>query len=411
MKILALSHFLRFGGAQVSTVEFFDFLENQVELKITACDSIDIRHVIDFKNFEIYKVPCKIAGKYPAMNIEKLRKLIEVTDIVWITDVEYTVSPLIKRIKKVPIVAHLHSYALICPWWGALYRAKETCHERCSIWRITQCKQGINQEFAQIGLLNTLKADIYWLLDFIKAPLDFLEWKSYVNYDLYRSIDGFMPVSQALWHLYVEHVPDFRYKSSVVIYNLVTEPLKHVNPRVDEPYEDFIFYASGSDPFKGPHILLNAWQDISREFRDLKLYMIGCKNTWVEDKARRMNLRNIIFTEKLPPHEHYHLMYEAKAVAMPSIWPEPYGRIPVEANRLGVPAIVSDRGALPEIIEDNTTGIVTKANSDDLAEAIAKVVSHSWDRGKIIENTWKRINPSNIISKMLKFFETILSEM
>jgi glycosyltransferase involved in cell wall biosynthesis len=96
---------------------------------------------------------------------------------------------------------------------------------------------------------------------------------------------------------------------------------------------------------------------------------------------------------------------------MPSLVPEAFGRIPVEANRLGVPAIVNDRGALPEIIEDNVTGIVTKANSNDLAKAIAKVVSNSWDRSKIIEECLKRINPHNIVSKMLDFFEMVSNRM
>jgi glycosyltransferase involved in cell wall biosynthesis len=407
MKILALSHFLWLGGAQISDAEFFNLLKNLAELKIIVCDSIDIKHVLNSKKIEIYKVPCKITGKYPTMNIEKLWKLIEWADIVWITDVEYIVSLRIKRIKNVPLIAHLHSYALICPWWGALYRSKEACLKRCSIWKIIRCKQGINQEFARIGLLNTAKADIYWLLDFVKAPLDFLEWKRHVNYDLYRSIDGFMPVSRVLWDIYIEHFSEFKYKPSIVVYNPVTEPLKYVDPRINEPYKDFIFYASGSDPFKGPHLLLEAWQEISKEFRDLKLYMVGCKNTWIEDKARRMNLQNTVFTEKLPPREYYYLMYRAKAAVMPSIWPEPFGRIPVEANRLGVPVVVTNRGALPEIIDDGVTGIVTEANSDSLTEAIAKVISYNWDRGNIIENTWKRINPHNIVLKMLDFFEMI----
>jgi glycosyltransferase involved in cell wall biosynthesis len=411
MKILALSHFLWFGGAQISNIEFFDLLKNLAELKIIICDSTDIRYVIDSKKIEIYKIPCKTIRKYPIMNIEEISKLVEWADIVWITDVEYIVSPRIKRLKNVPLIAHLHSYALICPWWGALYRSKETCLKRCSIWRITRCKQGINQELARIGLLNHAEADIYWLLDLVKAPLDFLEWKRYVNYDLYKSIDGFMPVSQALLNVYVKHFPEFKCKPSMVIYNPVIEPLKYVNPRINEPYKDYILYASGSDALKGPHLLLKAWQEVSKEFRDLELFMIGCKNTWIEEKAHKMNLKNIIFAERLPSREYYHLMYKAKAVVMPSIWPEPFGRIPVEANRLGVPAIVSNRGALPEIIEDGVTGVVSEASSDSLAEAIVEVISRSWDRGKIIENTWKRINPHNIILKMLDFFEMILSRM
>jgi glycosyltransferase involved in cell wall biosynthesis len=412
MRILALAHGLGFGGAQISTLEFLEDLRGRLDLKLLVCSGADENFTSNATSMGIgvYHAPCRVIKGYPIMNINNAKDLIKWADIAWITDVEYLSVLSIKQTRNIPIVAHIHSYALICPWWGALYGFSEPCLSKCSAWRITRCKQGINLELAKIGLLSSARAGLYRLLDFVKGPLDYYEW-SRLMCGVVESIDGFIAVSKTVWNTHVSHLPGLGSKPSSIVCNLVTEPLRYIRPDPREPYGDYVFYASGSNPLKGPHILLNAWQDISREFRDLKLYMIGCKNTWVEDKARRMNLRNIIFTEKLPPHEHYHLMYEAKAVAMPSIWPEPYGRIPVEANRLGVPAIVSDRGALPEIIEDNTTGIVTKANSDDLAEAIAKVVSHSWDRGKIIENTWKRINPSNIISKMLKFFETILSEM
>lgn len=40
----------------------------------------------------------------------------------------------------------------------------------------------------------------------------------------------------------------------------------------------------------------------------------------------------------------------ARVHLAPSIWPEPFGRIPVEAGHHGVPTIASDRGGLPEAV-------------------------------------------------------------
>jgi glycosyltransferase involved in cell wall biosynthesis len=93
---------------------------------------------------------------------------------------------------------------------------------------------------------------------------------------------------------------------------------------------------------------------------------------------------------------------------MPSIWPEPFGRIPVEANRLGVPAVVTNRGALPEIVKDGTTGIITEADSDSLANAIARAISREWDRNTIMRRSFELINPTSIIDELIKFFERIL---
>jgi len=64
--------------------------------------------------------------------------------------------------------------------------------------------------------------------------------------------------------------------------------------------------------------------------------MIGCKDSWVEKYAKRLGLSNVIFLDKLPPNDNYYrVMYKARAVVMPSIVPETFGRIPIEANKLG----------------------------------------------------------------------------
>ncbi len=406
---MAVASSLWFGGAQVATLEFLDLLRSRVRLKVLTCDGADPKFLeaLGAMGVEAYRVPCRTLLSYPMLAIGQAQKLVEWADAVWITDVEYSIAPEIKKIRKVPIVAHIHSYAVICPWWGALYGFREPCFEKCSAWRITRCKQEINLELAKIGLLGDTRAKLYWLLDFVKGPLDFFRWSELMN-GVVESIDGFIAVSKALWDIHVRHLPSLSSKPFSIVYNLVTEPLKYVKPDPHEPYGDYILYASGSNILKGPHILLEAWQEVSKEFKDLKLYMVGCRDTWVERKARQMNLRNIEFMERLPPDRRYfYLMYKAKAVVMPSLVPEAFGRIPVEANRLGVPAIVTNRGALPEIIEDGITGTVTKANSNDLAEAITKTLSRDWDRGAIIGRVSERINPNDIINELLRFFEKI----
>ena len=98
-----------------------------------------------------------------------------------------------------------------------------------------------------------------------------------------------------------------------VVYNPVTEPLNYVKPDPNEPHDNYVVYASGSNPIKGSHILLEARSTVSRELRDLRLYMVGCKGSW-EGLAKEMNLKNIVFTAKLPPKIYYHLMYRARGL-------------------------------------------------------------------------------------------------
>jgi len=414
MKILAISHFLWFSGAQISTLEFLNEVKYKVkdydiELKVVICKGSD--NITALKpsliHIEYYEVPCQTIMGYPIMDIESVQKLIEWANVVWITDEIYLVASRVKRLRRVPIVAHLHSYALICPWWAAFYGFREMCSRRCSPWRIVKCKQSVNLERSRIGLLSDGRARIYWLLDFIKGPFDFFRWRKLMD-GVLDGIDGFIAVSKTTRDIHVEHLPELESKSSAVIYNPVTEPLKYIRPDPGEPYGNYLLYASGSNPVKGPHLLLEAWSAVSKEFRDLRLYMVGCKNSWVENIAKKMNLKNVVFTEKLPSETYYQLMYRARAVVMPSLWPEPFGRIPVVANRLGVPAVVSSAGGLPETIVDGVTGYVFKSSdSEELAEKVAKVLERDFDRGSIVKHSYERVNPQREIEKIIRFFEEV----
>lgn len=52
------------------------------------------------------------------------------------------------------------------------------------------------------------------------------------------------------------------------------------------------------------------------------------------------------------------LVAGARAVVVPSEWDETFGLVVVEAMAVGVPAIVSRRGALPELVTDGVDGLV-----------------------------------------------------
>jgi glycosyltransferase involved in cell wall biosynthesis len=408
MRVLALAHGLGFGGAQISTLEFLEGLRGKLDLKLLVCNGVDkIASDAASMGIEVYHTSCRVIDGYPIMNINNAKTLLEWADIAWITDVEYLSVLSIKQTRNIPIVAHIRSYALICPWWGALYGFREPCLRRCSAWRITRCKQGINLELAKIGLLSSTRARLYWLLDFVKGPLDFFRWFKLMG-GVVESIDGFVAVSKDLWDVHVNHLPSLGSKLFNIVYNPVTEPLRYVKPDPHEPYSDYVLYASGSNPIKGPHLLLKAWSTVSREFRDLKLCMVGCKGSWVERLAKKTNLGNVVFFSRLPPDEYYRLMYEARAVVMPSIWPEPFGRIPVEANRLGAPAVVSSAGGLPEVIVDGVTGYTFRAGDvSDLAEKVMRVLEKDFDRGEVMRYSYERINPQREVEKLIEFFESV----
>jgi glycosyltransferase involved in cell wall biosynthesis len=414
-KIIALSSLLWKGGAQIANLEFFELLKLYpgLELKVIVCNNMDNELITLLNSIEIptIKVPCNSISKYPLMDLRMAEKVVKEADIVWITDIEYPIIPYIKayakeKRKKLPIVVYLHSYALICPHWNAVYGLTQICLEKCTPYKIARCEQNINLKLLELGILNNVPSKLY---GFIKSVLNFFRWKYLVG-DLINHIDGFIAPSREAWNIYVRHVYELKNKPYAIIRNPVIEPLKYVKPDPDEHYDNYVIYASGYNVAKGPHTLLEAWFKLSRELKDIRLYMIGCKGSWVEAMAKRMNLNNVIFFGRLPSEEYYYLLYKAKVAVMPSIWPETFGRIPVEANRLGVPAVVSSAGGLPETIVDGVTGYIFEAgDADDLAEKVLRVLEKDFDREEIIKHSYGKINPQREVEKLVNFFESVVS--
>jgi glycosyltransferase involved in cell wall biosynthesis len=62
----------------------------------------------------------------------------------------------------------------------------------------------------------------------------------------------------------------------------------------------------------------------------------------------------------------------AIALLTPLDWPEPFGLVMIEAMACGTPVIAYDRGAVPEVVEDEVTGFVVEGE-DSAVKAVAKV--------------------------------------
>jgi glycosyltransferase involved in cell wall biosynthesis len=403
MNLLAVASSLWFGGAQVATLEFLDLLRSRVRLKVLTCEEGDAKflNVLGAMGIETYRVPCRTSSGYPILAIEQAQKLVEWADAVWIADVEYSVAPRIKRIKNVPVVAHIHSYALVCPWWGAMHGLREVCTARCSAWRIVGCKQGINRELARVGLLDGVRAGAYWLLDFGKGPLDYVRWRRIID-SVVDSVDVFVAVSNATRDIVVSHLPEVRDRVEVVYNPAAHRPWRYVSS-LPERRGNYIFYAGGANLNKGPHILLRAFKLLREWGVDVELVMTGTAGTWVEALARRYGVgQRVRFLEKLPEGEYFRLMASARVTAMPSIWPEPFGIVAVESISLGVPVVASQLGGIPEIV--GKYGGTTLPQPAKVATAILAVWERNYNREEMKAYAYKKFGPESL-EKIIQIFE------
>ncbi len=181
VKLLILSHGLWYGGAQVTLLNYLQLLRDRVSLIMVVCEGANQSFINDVKTLgiTIVNVPCRLIQGLPLIYVDSAKSILKDVDLIWISDIEYLSAIELKRIVNKPIVAHLHSYALVCPWWALSYRLHEVCLRNCKddYARFILCKVGRNSVRSEIEYYeyNAIKK----LVTFIKGPLDFYQYRSF----------------------------------------------------------------------------------------------------------------------------------------------------------------------------------------------------------------------------------------
>ncbi|GEM_PF-1759353 len=144
---------------------------------------------------------------------------------------------------------------------------------------------------------------------------------------------------------------------------------------------------------KGAFPLLESVSIVARRTKALFLFA----GTVGVAKEVKLRMKQKIFRSNvkfLGPVDHKTLTNYYKnssVVVMPSIYPEAFGRVALEALSLDVPVVVSDRGGLPEIVEDRITGRVVDVAPDSLSEAIINVLNNEKEYKQNIQKAFKRL--------------------
>ena len=69
--------------------------------------------------------------------------------------------------------------------------------------------------------------------------------------------------------------------------------------------------------------------------------------------------------------------------------------ITLEAMSAGLPVVATNRGALPELIENNRTGLLVEYNSYKIAEVIVNVINNKEKSNKLGKNAKQYISNNN----------------
>jgi glycosyltransferase involved in cell wall biosynthesis len=150
------------------------------------------------------------------------------------------------------------------------------------------------------------------------------------------------------------------------------------------PPEPHVAFLGRMTKLKGGDLLIRAVRHAAdRLSRPIELTMIGDgpqRREW-EALASRLNVA-ATFTGWLSGGDRWRPLRRASLIALPSLWPEPFGLVGLEAGALGVPAVAIAAGGVGQWLRDGVNGVAvpSPATERSLGDALASVLA---DREKL----------------------------
>jgi glycosyltransferase involved in cell wall biosynthesis len=124
-----------------------------------------------------------------------------------------------------------------------------------------------------------------------------------------------------------------------------------------------------------------------------------------EQVAPRIDGDRVRFVGAVGPDERSELLGGAHALLHLISFDEPFGYSVVEAMACGTPVIAIDRGSMPELIVDGTTGFLV----EDVAGAVATVAAAAaLDRKAIRAHAVARFGVERMVDAYVEVYETLL---
>ncbi len=269
-------------------------------------------------------------------------------DLVHVHNTLAVLSPAVLRAASgcgVPVVQTLHNYRLVCPS-AVLFREGRLC---------TSC----------VGRALPLPGVVHGCYRDSRAATGVVAAGAAVHGALgtwRRHVDAFITLS--------------RFSRDVFAEAGLADDRLHVKPNFVDPDLGPGSGAAGTLLFvgrltaeKGVRTLLDALDRLAERAPSTVLLGDGPLASEVAERVEALSTTT--WLGQVSAAEVARRMGEAAALVVPSEWPEPFGRVAVEALARGTPVIAARSGALPELVDHGRTGrLFTSGDADALASEI-----------------------------------------
>lgn len=230
--------------------------------------------------------------------------------------------------------------------------------------------------------------DLYWLHEFVPDRLQYRRVFRWFE----RRIGTFVCVSRAV-AVSLRNL-GIREAKILVIHNGVTDPAGLTNV-AGLPSSRFRIGIVGQvGRWKGHDDLLEALALVRRTHTSAELHIFGKGDSRYREELERRST-DLGLSECVTWHDFVSDRRDVYAnldvCVMPSRTMEPFGLSALEAGFFCMPAIVTRRGGLPEIIEHEVNGLLVEAERpDQLAEALIRLIEEPTLRRRLGANARQR---------------------
>ncbi|MEK6950173.1 MAG: glycosyltransferase family 4 protein [Nanoarchaeota archaeon] len=327
---------------------------------------------------------------FPRSIIKEVKILAAETsfDLIHCLGTSIIAAPHLKKWNK-PLFATIESYPTLCPKGDRLYQGTKECKLVCTLPHFLRCQAKSNE----IGKMKNR-----WYLKYNVPLLLYIYW-------YYRRLNTALPhcqltaISTYVQKLLAQH----QIHRVTVIPNIIDR----------EKFSSFgfssfpklrILYLGSLIESKGPQILLEAIRGIE------------CRCDLYGDGILKERLSRFIEQQHLDaqihaavPQENVPALYaQADLVVFPSLWPEPFGRIALEAQASGVPLIASATGGIPELVSPGKGLLVEPGNSEELRRAIMTFLGRR--KGEITPVGLQHYSSKAVVSALLSLYQRAVQD-
>lgn len=261
----------------------------------------------------------------------------------------------IKRKTKIPLIHTMHDYGLICPK-KTLENATHGCFSICDSPLTRNCVRCAVESYGPY-----------------KSLLTFLGVRN--TFRIMNEVDKFIAVSDYVKRVHLSRLP-IAEDRIVVVPNFYKKEVINGEDTLELP-EDFILFVGALFPSKGIEVLISAYKELSVV---TKLVIMGFR---VRPYCYK-GTRNILIFENTPRKSILRAYSHARVVVVPSLWPETFCQVALEAMAFRRPIIASRTGGLTDLVQDEKTGLLVQpGNSEELKNAIRFLLENKVVAGKM----------------------------